>query len=75
MRFFNWYRPMVARCPSQQIGKRLGEVTQFVQPLSALFALPVVSRLMVAAIRQQTRQAGLQASSRGIPLMPPGTQQ
>jgi 2-polyprenyl-6-methoxyphenol hydroxylase-like FAD-dependent oxidoreductase len=71
MRFFNWYRPMVARCSSQQIGRRLGEVTQFVRPLSSLFAPQVVARLLGAAIRQPTRQSGGKPSSGGIPLMPP----
>jgi hypothetical protein len=71
LRFFNWYRPMVARCSSQQIGRRLGEVTQFVRPLSSLFAPQVVARLLGAAIRQPTRQSGGKPSSGGIPLMPP----
>jgi 2-polyprenyl-6-methoxyphenol hydroxylase-like FAD-dependent oxidoreductase len=73
MRLFNWYRPMVARCSSQRVGKRLGEVTQFVRPLSALFAPQVVGRLVVAAIWRQKR-VSQQASSRGTPLMPPGAQ-
>jgi 2-polyprenyl-6-methoxyphenol hydroxylase-like FAD-dependent oxidoreductase len=73
MRLFNWYRPMVARCSSQRIGKRLGEVTQFVRPLSSLFAPQILSRLVVAAIWRQTKQVGQQASSRETPLMPPGT--
>ena len=47
MRLFNWYRPMVARCSNQRVSKRLGEVTQFVRPLSSLFAPQVVSRLVV----------------------------
>jgi 2-polyprenyl-6-methoxyphenol hydroxylase-like FAD-dependent oxidoreductase len=74
MRFFNWYRPMVARCSSQRVGQRLGEVTQFVRPLSSLFAPQVVSRLVVAAIWRQTKQLGSQVSSHGTPPMPPGTQ-
>jgi hypothetical protein len=73
MRFFNWYRPMVGRCPSQRIGKRLGEVTQFVRPLSSLFAPQVVSHLVATMIRRRAKQAGPAASSHGTPLMPPGT--
>ena len=73
MRLFNWYRPMVARCPSQGVGKRFGEVTQFVQPLSSLFAPRLVSRLLLTAIWQRTRRVGL-ASSHAVPLLPPGAQ-
>ena len=74
MRLFNWYRPMVARCSSQRVSKRLAEVTHFVRPLSSLFAPQVVSHLVIAGFRRQTQQVGQQAASRGIPLMPPGAQ-
>jgi 2-polyprenyl-6-methoxyphenol hydroxylase-like FAD-dependent oxidoreductase len=74
LRLFNWYRPMVARCSSQRIGKRLNEVTQFVRLLSSLFAPQIVSRLVVAAIRRQTKQVNQQASSRETSLMQLGTQ-
>jgi hypothetical protein len=73
MRLFNWYRPMVARCSDQRVGKRFGEVTQFVRPMSSLFVPQIVSRLVVAKLRRQTNQVGRQASSRGTQLMPPGT--
>ncbi len=74
MRFFNWYRPMVGRCPNQWIGMRLAEVAQFVRPLSSLFAPQVVSHLVVAEIRRSITKLGAQTSSHQIPPMPPGSQ-
>lgn len=73
MRLFNWYRPMIARSSNQRVRTRLDEVTQFVRPLSSLFAPQIVSRLVVAEIRRRTKQVGQQASAHGTPLMPPGT--
>jgi hypothetical protein len=72
MQLFNWYRLKVAACSNKRVGTRLSEVTQFVRPLSSLFAPQIVSRVVVATIRQQTKQGGQQASSHGIRLMPPG---
>jgi 2-polyprenyl-6-methoxyphenol hydroxylase-like FAD-dependent oxidoreductase len=74
VRLFNWYRLKVLACPNKRVGARLTEVTQFVRPMSSLFAPQIVSRVVVATIRRQTKQVGQQASSHGIRLMPPGAQ-
>jgi 2-polyprenyl-6-methoxyphenol hydroxylase-like FAD-dependent oxidoreductase len=71
-RLFNWYRPKVVACAHPAVGKRLGEVTQFVKPLSSLFTPQIISRVMVATIQRQLKHAGRQASLGGIRLMPPG---
>ena len=44
MRLFNWYRPQLVACPDQQVGARLGQVTQFLRPMSSLLAPQIVSR-------------------------------
>jgi 2-polyprenyl-6-methoxyphenol hydroxylase-like FAD-dependent oxidoreductase len=49
IRLFNWYRPQVVSCPDRQVGARLGQVTQFLRPLSSLFSPPIVSRVLFAS--------------------------
>src|SRR5215831_4653042 len=44
IRLFNWYRPQLVACPDRQVGARLSQVTQFLRPLSSLFAPQIVSR-------------------------------
>jgi hypothetical protein len=72
VRLFNWYRLKVAACPNKRVGARLTEVTQFVRPMSSLFAPQILSRVVVATVRKQIKQVGQQTSSHGIRLMPPG---
>jgi 2-polyprenyl-6-methoxyphenol hydroxylase-like FAD-dependent oxidoreductase len=55
IRLFNWYRPQLVTCPYRQVGAQLGQVTQFLQPLSSLFAPPIVSRVLVASTRRRIR--------------------
>jgi len=74
VRLFNWYRLKVAGCFDKRVGARLSEVTQFVRPMSSLLAPQILSRVVMATIRQQIRQVGQNASSHGISPMPPGVQ-
>ena len=53
IRLFNWYRPQVVSCPDRQVGARLAEVTQFLRPMSSLFAPQIVSRVLVASMRRK----------------------
>jgi hypothetical protein len=53
VRLFNWYRLKVATCSNKQVGARLSDVTQFVRPMSSLFAPQIVSRVVVATMRRQ----------------------
>jgi hypothetical protein len=61
-------------CSNKQVGACLSEVTQFVRPMSSLFAPQIVSRVVVATMQRQMKQVGPQVSSDGIRLMPPGAQ-
>ena len=72
VRLFNWYRLKLVTCSNKQVGAGLSEVTQFVRPLSSLFAPQVVSRVALAAIRPGTKEIRQHISSNGIGLMPPG---
>jgi len=74
VRLFNWYRLKVAACSDKRVGARLSEVTQFVRPMSSLFAPQILSRVVMSAIRQQIKQVGKKASSHGISPMPLGVQ-
>ena len=53
IRLFNWYRPQLVSCPDRVVGAQLGQVTQFVQPLSSLFAPRIVSRVLAASARRR----------------------
>jgi len=72
VRLFNWYRLKLATCSNKRVGTRLSDVTQFVRPLSSLFAPQIISRVVVATMWQKTQQVRQQASSHGMRLMPPG---
>jgi len=72
VRLFNWYRANMVACPDPQVGARLGEVTQFMRPMSSLFAPQVGSRVLVAAMRRQIQSNGRKVSSDGLRPMPPG---
>jgi 2-polyprenyl-6-methoxyphenol hydroxylase-like FAD-dependent oxidoreductase len=72
VRLFNWYRPKLIACANPQVGMRLGEVTHLIRPLSGLFAPPVASRVLIAAMRRRIKAIGLRPSSDGLRPMPPG---
>jgi 2-polyprenyl-6-methoxyphenol hydroxylase-like FAD-dependent oxidoreductase len=71
-RFFNWYRLKLAACSDKVVSRRLTEVTQFIRPMSSLFAPQIASRVVAATLRRPTMQ--VQLSSHGIGLMPPVAQ-
>jgi 2-polyprenyl-6-methoxyphenol hydroxylase-like FAD-dependent oxidoreductase len=73
-RLFNWYRAQLVACPDRQVGARLAEVTQFVRPLSALFAPPVVWRVLGAAMRRRLQARGRTAAADRLSPMPPGAE-
>ena len=73
VRLFNWYRLKLAACSNKPVGERLTEVTQFVRPMSSLFAPQIISRVVAATIRPHTNQVWQQASS-SFGLMPPSAQ-
>jgi 2-polyprenyl-6-methoxyphenol hydroxylase-like FAD-dependent oxidoreductase len=70
-RLFTWYRGEAVACPDPRVGARLAEVTQFVSPMSSLFAPRVVARVLVAALRRRIGAIGREASSDGLRPMPP----
>ena len=71
VQLFNWYRLKVAACSHKAVSRRLTEVTQFVRPMSSLFAPQIASRVALAAIWLRTMEIRRQRSSHGIGLMPP----
>jgi hypothetical protein len=73
VRLFNWYRPKVAACSHKLVSKRLTEITQFLRPISSLFAPQIVSHVAGDAIRSQIKRIG-RRSSHSIDLMPPVAQ-
>ena len=72
VRLFNWYRLKAAACSNKLVGARLSEVTQFVRPLSSLFAPQIVSRVVVDTIERRVNRVRRRGSSDPIRLMPPG---
>ena len=74
VRLFNWYRLRLVACSNKRVSARLSEVTQFVRPMSSLFAPQIVSRVALGAIRPRTKEIRQQRSSYGIGLMPPAAQ-
>jgi 2-polyprenyl-6-methoxyphenol hydroxylase-like FAD-dependent oxidoreductase len=73
VRLFNWYRFKIAGCSHKTVNRRLTEVTQFVRPMSSLFAPQILSRVAANAIWRQIKQMQ-QTSSHSIGLMPPVAQ-
>ena len=71
MRLFNWYRPQLVTCPDPEVSARLGQVTQFLQPMSSLFAPQIVSRVLVASTGRRIRAIGQKPASRCVAPMPP----
>src|SRR5215471_5827951 len=70
VRLFNWYRLKAAACSNKLVGGRLSEVTQFVRPLSSLFAPQVVSHVVVNTIGRRVKQVRRRGSPDAIRLMP-----
>ncbi|MBL6617442.1 MAG: FAD-dependent monooxygenase [Reyranella sp.] len=74
IRLFNWYRPQVVSCPDGQVGARLGQVTQFLRPMSSLFSPPIVSRVLLASTKRQLKGIRRRAGSSGVAPMPPAAE-
>ena len=55
IRLFNWYRRQLVTCPDRQVGAQLGQVTQFLRPISSLFAPQIVSRVLVASTSRRIK--------------------
>jgi 2-polyprenyl-6-methoxyphenol hydroxylase-like FAD-dependent oxidoreductase len=71
IRLFNWYRLQLVTCPDRQVGAQLGQVTQFLRPISSLFAPQIVSRALVASTSRRIKAIGRKPSSPSIAPMPP----
>jgi hypothetical protein len=71
MRLFNWYRPQLVTCPDREVSARLGQVTQFVQPMSSLFAPQIVSRVLLASTSRRIKTIQQKAASPCVAPMPP----
>ncbi|MBV9531269.1 MAG: hypothetical protein JO283_09410 [Bradyrhizobium sp.] len=71
MRLFNWYRPQLVTCPDPEVSARLGQVTQFLQPMSSLFAPQIVSRVLVASTGRRIRAIRQKPASPCVAPMPP----
>jgi 2-polyprenyl-6-methoxyphenol hydroxylase-like FAD-dependent oxidoreductase len=73
IQLFNWYRPQVVACPDRQVSARLGQVTQFLRPMSSLFAPQIVSRVLVSSTSRRINAIGRKPASPGVAPMPPDT--
>ena len=71
MRLFNWYRPQLVTCPDREVSARLGRVTQFVQPMSSLFAPQIVSRVLLASTSRRIKTIRQKPASPCVAPMPP----
>ena len=71
IRLFNWYRPQVVSCPDRQVGGKLGQVTQFLQPMSSLFAPQIVSRVLVASTSRRIKAIRRKPASPCVARIPP----
>ena len=71
MRLFNWYRPQLVTCPDPEVSARLGQVTQFLQPMSSLFAPQIVSRVLVASTGRRIRAIGQKPLPPSVAPVPP----
>jgi 2-polyprenyl-6-methoxyphenol hydroxylase-like FAD-dependent oxidoreductase len=71
IRVFNWYRPQLVTCPDPQVGARLGQVTQFLRPISSLFAPQIVSRVLVASTGRRIKIIRRKPASPDVDPMPP----
>ena len=71
MRLFNWYRPQLVTCTDPEVSARLGQVSQFLQPMSSLFAPQIVSRVLVASTGRRIRAIGQKPASPCVAPTPP----
>jgi len=71
IRLFNWYRLQLVTCPDRQVGARLGQVTQFVRPISSLFAPQIVSRVLVASTSRRIKVIRRKPAHPSLAPMPP----
>ena len=71
IRLFNWYRPQLVTCPDPEVSARLGQVTQFLQPMSSLFAPQIVSRVLVASASRRIKVIRRKPASPCVAPMPP----
>src|SRR5262249_27925594 len=71
MRLFNFYRPHLVTCPDPKVSARLGQVTQFVQPMSSLFAPQIVSRVLLASTSRRIKAIRQKPASRCAAPIPP----
>jgi 2-polyprenyl-6-methoxyphenol hydroxylase-like FAD-dependent oxidoreductase len=74
MRFFNWYRPQLVTCPDREVSARLGQVTQFMQPMSSLFAPRIVSRVLVASTSRRIKAIRQKPGSPCVAPIPPNAE-
>jgi hypothetical protein len=74
IRLFNWYRLQLVACPDRQVAARLGQVTQFLRPISSLFAPQIVSRVLVASTSRRIKVIRRKPASPCVAPMPPGVE-
>jgi 2-polyprenyl-6-methoxyphenol hydroxylase-like FAD-dependent oxidoreductase len=67
-RLFNWYRQKLATCSNKRVGARMSEVTQFVRPISALFAPQILFQFALASMQPQTEKIPQKRSAYGMPI-------
>jgi 2-polyprenyl-6-methoxyphenol hydroxylase-like FAD-dependent oxidoreductase len=71
IRLFNWYRQQLVACPDRRVGAQLGQVTQFLRPISSLFAPPIVSRVLVASTSRRIKVIRRKPASLVVAPTPP----
>ena len=71
IRLFNWYRLQLVTCPDRQVSARLGQVTQFLRPISSLFTPQIVSRVLVASTGRRIKVIRRKPASPRVAPMPP----
>ena len=74
IRLFNWYRLQLVSCPDRQVGARLGQVTQFLRPISSLFAPQILSRVLVASTSRQIKVIRRKPAPPSVAPMPPNAE-
>jgi hypothetical protein len=57
-------------CPDREVSARLGQVTQFVQPMSSLFAPQIVSRVLLASTSRRIKTILQEPASPCVAPMP-----
>jgi len=74
IRLFNWYRRQLVTCPDRQVGAQLGQVTQFLRPISSLFAPQILSRVLVASTSRQIKVIRRKPAPPSVAPMPPNAE-